>query len=1353
MRKMESRIRLLAGSALGLGMTVVAAAPAQAQCVLTATTLACDSTTTADTINVGALLSTDRAYTVAPGTTSFAGAVSAGSTVDGFGLAVDAIGSGSGIAFANNGLIQVDAGNLATVTGSAALTLWTDNGDINYSGSGDILNLGTAGSGTWFQHSGEGNITAVFGGDVVGSANYTGIYAEHLGTAGDINVTTAAGTTVSGGYVGIDLEGGPTSTGNLSLTNNAAIRSVAGDTLEAGLVVETEGLGDVNLVNNGMVGSADDRILDFGILAGNFNAASDGAVSISGTGNVFSADFGIVAFNAGTGSVGINYTGTVDSTGSVGVYAESTGGNIAAATGSITSAEAGVVLAQGEAAGEGSLSLAVAGDVSAGTDAIIIDNAGTGAIAVNVAGSVSADAGDAIQVTADNVDAGAISVTTAAGETIAASGGDGIDILTAGSGNVTVTNAANILSGAGGAGTLGDGIIVASTGTGNIAINNLGSIGAADDQAQLTGITAMIDNVDSAAAISINGTGDLNAVGNGIDAMTTGTGNIAVVYGGDVTSDAARAVSAVGTTGAVTITTAGAVTATVDGSTGVTGESTTGALNITANGAVAASGAGSAGIEAMSMTGNQAIALNANVSGETGLVSSTEGTRTITVGAAGSVDGADQAIQLLGTGATTITNAGRIGAAAGDLAIAVADDADITLVNGVGGVINGSITLGAADDTITNAGTINAGTLDFGAGADLLTNQAGGVLSVAGATPILGLETLNNAGTINAATGLTFDAGNTALANTGTINLAGALDLGAGTDSFANTGAGVLNLTANSSIVGAETFTQSGRINLNAFTLTGPAVAFTNTGTLDTSGNAGLAGFTSFSNAGTLDLAPGTFTVPAAVFANTGTILADEGAATITGQTSFANSGTIDLQDGATGDVLTINSAFVGSGGSNLLVDFNDTAADRLVLTGAASGTTTVNATFGGTGLLNLDGVLVVDGTTASSNAFVLGTVGGNTSALVDYSLVQNAGDFLLVSAPNASAFDPLAVTGFGRSLWYQSADEVIAQTRLPAATVGASFWGQVYLSRDKMDNGSTQVLDGVAFDVDQNLRTKRRGIQLGFDYGFAGGRVGVTGGYARAKADNRGIGDVGLKANGWNIGAYGQFGGFIGLHGELLAKHDRYNLDFNSGLFDGEGADARANGIDGSVGYRFGFGGAATLDANAGVSFVRTKFDDVDAFGFNYDLGTIKSTRGRAGLRATFGGVMAPYIDGTVYREFRGDGRVALFDGANVYGLETEGKATWFRIEGGILPNPTGLILAAWADLGDKKGIGARLGYRFGGAAVAAPAAAPLPAPPPVAAPPATQTCADGSVILATDSCPLPPPPPPPPPPAPERG
>jgi OOP family OmpA-OmpF porin len=52
-----------------------------------------------------------------------------------------------------------------------------------------------------------------------------------------------------------------------------------------------------------------------------------------------------------------------------------------------------------------------------------------------------------------------------------------------------------------------------------------------------------------------------------------------------------------------------------------------------------------------------------------------------------------------------------------------------------------------------------------------------------------------------------------------------------------------------------------------------------------------------------------------------------------------------------------------------------------------------------------------------------------------------------------------------------------------------------------------------------------------------------------------------------------------------------------------------------------------------------------------------------------------------------------------------------------------------------------------------AAPVEAAPPPPPPPPPPPATQTCPDGSVILATETCPVPPPPPPPPPPAPERG
>ena len=62
-----------------------------------------------------------------------------------------------------------------------------------------------------------------------------------------------------------------------------------------------------------------------------------------------------------------------------------------------------------------------------------------------------------------------------------------------------------------------------------------------------------------------------------------------------------------------------------------------------------------------------------------------------------------------------------------------------------------------------------------------------------------------------------------------------------------------------------------------------------------------------------------------------------------------------------------------------------------------------------------------------------------------------------------------------------------------------------------------------------------------------------------------------------------------------------------------------------------------------------------------------------------------------------------------------------------------------------------ASLIFNFG--AAAPPPPPPPSPPPPPPPPPATQACPDGSVILATDTCPAPPPPPPPPAPAPERG
>jgi iron complex outermembrane recepter protein len=95
------------------------------------------------------------------------------------------------------------------------------------------------------------------------------------------------------------------------------------------------------------------------------------------------------------------------------------------------------------------------------------------------------------------------------------------------------------------------------------------------------------------------------------------------------------------------------------------------------------------------------------------------------------------------------------------------------------------------------------------------------------------------------------------------------------------------------------------------------------------------------------------------------------------------------------------------------------------------------------------------------------------------------------------------------------------------------------------------------------------------------------------------------------------------------------------------------------------------------------------------------------------------------------------------------QGSGTTRAVQAGQIARSTQLY---GAFLGEPRTFGVTLRTKLGFNRPAPPVYVPPPAPPP-----ATQTCADGSVIPATSACPAPPPPPPPPPPpaapAPERG
>jgi opacity protein-like surface antigen len=227
---------------------------------------------------------------------------------------------------------------------------------------------------------------------------------------------------------------------------------------------------------------------------------------------------------------------------------------------------------------------------------------------------------------------------------------------------------------------------------------------------------------------------------------------------------------------------------------------------------------------------------------------------------------------------------------------------------------------------------------------------------------------------------------------------------------------------------------------------------------------------------------------------------------------------------------------------------------------------------------------------------------------------------------------------------------------------------------------------------------------------------------------------------------------GLVRLEGELAYKragHKSYDNavlvatssegdTFTYGPYDVD-ADGKTTVLSGMVNALLDFGdeNGFSFYAGGGIGWARTKYtvefdDPTDADFVNIVRGSAKDSgfawQAIAGVRYA----ISPNMDvGLKYRYFRGNKveESGDFDDGTVTG--TFDAHTRFKSHS---------LLAS-------------LIFNFGGAEAPPPPPPPEPAPPPPPPPPATQTCPDGTVILATEACPAPPPPPPPPPPAPERG
>lgn len=1096
-------------------------------------------------------------------------------------------------------------------------------------------------------------------------------------TTSGIPLFVTIGSTVTVDGFGLAFTDASPGTNNFAIDNNGAIVVTAGNTPSAGGSNAALFVSSVNtpIFYNG-TGSVANNGVGHGVAIVSTGATVTGTIQYVNSGSVSSATGNAVDLSANGGNIFISSLGDLTANGLGGIGLRTDNVN-------------------------GSTNIILGGLVNADAVGVSVTATGTGIVNVTTNDIVTVANGDGIQVTTGS---GTIFVGT---DAVNAANGDGVQtVSTSGSQGFSIAGAID-------AGGLG---INATSSSGNLDFfnNATGTVTSAGDGVALTtGGAGTVNVVQNGVVTSnggdaiatttvdgnqtISGTANIVAAVNGIDAAATGLGTVTVTRtGGTITSVGGDGIQVDTAGGNITVTT-GAITA--NGGNGVQTTSTGGNQTITVSGAISAS---SQSILATSTSGTITVNVNANVTttgGGDGVSTTTTGLTTVNVAAGRTVTSGGDVINFYGSGATaTLNNSGTIGSLVSGVAVYSSSSKPVIVNNLAGGTINGAYDLSSFNDSVVNSGTLNLrGVSNFYAGTDAITNNLGGTINVAAGTTVTGLETLTNAGTLAATSGIIFDAGGTALVNTGTINAGGTFNFGAGVDSFSNNLGGTVNLAAGTTFDGLETFTNNGTANATGtITFVGVATPFNNGGTLITTGATTLAGIGSLNNSGTIDLDPGVFAV-AGPFINSGTILADEGASTISGQTSFSNSGTIDLQDGLANDTLTIASSFSGTGGSDLLLDVDDNGSDQLIITGAASGSTAISANLIGTGILNADGVLLVDAASASNGAFVLGNVTGNTNPLLDYSLLQNGGDFLLITSINEAGFAPVAVTMIASDVWYQSAEAVWAQSKLPSdGTNRMGVWGQVYAGREKAGNRDRQTINGLDYDVNNRIESDRLGFQAGYGFPMGGmGSLGVTAGFSRADVTGA-VSDYDTK--GFNLGAYGTFGGPVGFHGAFLAKHDRFSVDIDRSVFGDASPDGRSNGIDGELGYRFAGTSGPAFGVSAGLSHVRTKLDDFTVAGLNYDYDNISSTRGRVGVRATGNGPISPFFDARVYHEFSGDGDLDLGDGIDAYRLRADGRGTWARFEAGVGGPASGLapMVSAWIDIGDVKGFGGRGSFRF---------------------------------------------------------
>ena len=485
---------------------------------------------------------------------------------------------------------------------------------------------------------------------------------------------------------------------------------------------------------------------------------------------------------------------------------------------------------------------------------------------------------------------------------------------------------------------------------------------------------------------------------------------------------------------------------------------------------------------------------------------------------------------------------------------------------------------------------------------------------------------------------------------------------------------------ASTTLTNQATGTIIGRVDL-----TDAADTFNNAGTFRPVGTSGFGGGVDvLNNSGTIAVNPGG-AAPAAV--------------AFTGLETLNNSGLIDMRNGQVGDTLTTSGNFVGSGGSTLGVDVGTTTADRLIVGGAATGSTAVVAQGLNGGFVN--GAVVVDaGAGTSAGAFTLAN--GGTVGIVDYSLVYDPGtnNFAVFGLPGQAAVSPLLMVDGGRQLSYRTNDAV--GSHLDGTRTGKAFWMTAYGLTDQRKGSYATTAFGQPVRYSLNNRQDFFGIQAGVDLiGTETGTVlGVTGGYGSSQL-NVDAGAGRARYDAYNIGVYGRaVAGPLRIEG--LAKYEHVKARYGD-VFAGLADRTRANGYGGYVKASAAFGtGRFTVAPFASLDYSHFNWKGLDLGVATADLDAADGMRGKAGARVETVLSDGPstvrlYASGAYVHEFKGSDRMTLNGGGYSFAFRLPATPDYGQAKLGVAIDQgervSGFIEAQGDFSGNYKGGGARAG------------------------------------------------------------